>query len=245
MKEESLKPSKGTRPLNKSAAHSKPTQKTSKRPINILLADDHRILREGLVQMFRAEQGMAVIGEADDGKRTIDLVRELNPDVVIMEPGLHGGTGIETAKEILARSPKTKIIALSMSADGLSVLGMVRAGSSGYLVKDCSFEELAHAVRTVASGQTYLSSGITGLVVEDYVSRMSGPRPSGSSSLTSRERDVLRLIAEGRRTREIAETLGVSAKTVESHRRQMMENLNLSSIAALVKYAIREGLASL
>jgi two-component system response regulator NreC len=242
---ESLKRKKGSYSTKKSHLPSRAKQETPKKAISILLAEDHRILRECLVHMFQAEEGMAVIAEADDGKRVVEMARELSPDVVIMEPGLRGGKGIEVTKEILAQSPETKIIALATSSDRHSVLGMIRAGASGYLLKDCSFRELAGAVRTVASGRTYLSSGVTGLVVEDYVCRMSNSLPSGSSNLTTRERDVLRLIAEGRRTKEIASSFGVSAKTIESHRRQIMEKLHLFSIAGLVKYAVREGLASL
>lgn len=245
MKKKALKSGKGTKAVKKSNRPRRPHREAPKRPISILLADDHRILREGLAHMFEVEEGLAVIAEADDGKSAVDLVRELNPDVVIMEPGLPGGRGVEIVKQILAQSPETRIIALSMCSDRLSVLGIMRAGCSGYLLKDCSFKELTNGVRAVASGQNYLSSGITRLVVDEYVCRMSGSPPSESSKLTTREREVLRLIAEGRRTKEIAGSLGVSDKTVESHRRQMMEKLNLSSIAALVKYAVREGLTSL
>jgi len=245
VKKKSTKSQKGTKAAKKSPVLKSPRQEGPKKVIKILLAEDHRIVRECLAHRFQAEEGMAIIAELDDGKKVVDMVREANPDVVILEPGLNGGRGIEITKEIMAQSPNTKIIALAMSSDRLSVLGMIRAGASGYLLKDCSFRELAGAVRTVASGRTYLSSGVTGLVVEDYVCRMSNPSSSGSSNLTARERDVLRLIAEGKRTKEIAGSFGVSAKTIESHRRQIMEKLRLFSVAALVKYAIREGLASL
>jgi two-component system, NarL family, response regulator NreC len=217
----------------------------SRKDIKILLADDHRILREGLLHMFRNEEGIRVLGEVEDGKKLLQMVKELNPDVLIVEPGLPGAEGPETVKEILAHSPKTKIIALSMCKDSASVVGMMRAGSSGYLLKDCSFEELLNAVRMVGGGHTYMSHGIMGIVVKEYVSRMSPPDKRDSSALTQRESEVLRLIAEGKRTKDIASDLGVSSKTIESHRRQIMKKLNLTSIAALVKYAIREGLASM
>jgi two-component system, NarL family, response regulator NreC len=245
MKKKALKSEKGTKAVKKSNLPRRPHREAPKRPIRILLADSHRILREGLVRMFEAEEGMAVIAEANDSDKVVEMVTELNPDVVIIEPGLPGGRGIETVKEIHVQSPTTRIVALSTCTDRLSVLGIMRAGCSGYLLKDCSFKELTNGVRAVASGQNYLSPGITRLVVDEYVCRMSGSPPSESSKLTTRERDVLRLIAEGRRTKEIAKSLHLSIKTVESHRRQMMEKLNLSSIAALVKYAIREGLTSL
>jgi DNA-binding NarL/FixJ family response regulator len=231
--------------MEKSTMPSRQARADSKTPIRIVLVDDNRILREGLARMFRDEEGMRVIAEADDGIDIVGKIRELNPDVVIVEPGLSSGKGISTTKEILAQSPGTKILALSMSADKVSVLELIRAGFSGYLTKDCSFHELTSAIRTVNSGHTYLSSKITGLVVEDYIRRLSGPSPSSSLALTVREQEVLRLIAEGKRTREIAESLDVSPKTVEAHRSHLMEKLRLPGIAALVKYAVREGLTAL
>jgi len=240
-----LMSAKGLSAEKKSTPLSRSRKTGSKGDIRILVANDHRIFREGLLRMLREEEGMAVLAEAEDGKSLLQMVKEMHPDVVIMEPGLPGAGGTETAKEILAQSPGTRIIALSMCSDRASVLGMIRAGSSGYLIKDSSFKELVRAVRAVASGHSYMSPGIMGFVVKEYVSRIDRSPASGASILTDRETEVLRLIADGRRTKEIASSLGVSSKTIESHRRQIMEKLDLSSVAALVKYAIREGLASL
>jgi len=218
--------------------------RAGKAPIKILLADDHIILREGLSLMLREEKDLSVVAEVKDDE-VVKLAGELNPHVVIMEAMTPVTKGVEAAKQILSTCPGTKVIVLSMCNDTPSVLGMLRAGASAYLPKNATFKELLEAVHAVASGRTYLSPDITGLVVADYVHRMSNSGAVRASHLTEREREVLRLIAEGRRTREIASVLGVSSKTIESHRRQIMEKLGLSTIAALVKYAIREGLASL
>jgi two-component system response regulator NreC len=231
--------------LKRSGPRSRQGQQVLKRDIKVLLAHNNRILREGLLHMFRGEEGIRVIGEAEDGKELVRMAKELNPEVVIMESALSGGGGSQAIKEILAQSPTTRIIVLSMFADRSSVLGMIRAGSAGCLLRDCSFDELVRAVRTVGTGHTYMSSGIMGLVVEDYFSRVGRSEAVSSPVLTAKEIEVLRFIADGKSIREIASGLGVSSKTIESHRRQIMERLNLSSVAALVKYAIREGLTFL
>lgn len=235
---------KAPRQMKNATVPDKPLKGGRKVPIKILLADDHVILREGLSHMLREEENFAVVAEGRDDE-VVKLAMKLNPDVVIMEATTPGARGVEATREILSTCPGTKVIVLSTCSDKPSVLGMLRAGASAFLPKGCTFKELLVAVHAVASGRTYLSPDITGLVVADYVHRMNNPGPGGASHLTEREREVLRLIAEGRRTREIASVLGVSSKTIESHRRQIMEKLGLSTIAALVKYAIREGLASL
>ena len=212
--------------------------------IKIILAEDHKITREGLVNMLKNHKGMEVVGEAGNGRDAIRLARELTPDLVIMDVTMPGLNGID-ATRIITSSPKdVRVIALSMYSDKQFVQGMMQAGASGYLLKDCAFDELVHAVRAVIKGDTYLSPGIAGIVVEDYVSRLSKSASSASSILTKREREVLQLISEGESTRHIAAKLAISVKTVETHRRQMMGKIGIRTIAGLTKYAIREGLTS-
>jgi DNA-binding NarL/FixJ family response regulator len=153
--------------------------------------------------------------------------------------------GIEATRQIMAKHPEVKVIALSMHSDKRFVGGMLKAGASGYLLKDCAFGELANAIRAVMGGQTYLSPQIAQVVVEGYV-RQSGPSaPAGAEVLTGREREVLQLLAEGKSTKDIAAVLGLSSRTVETHRQQIMNKLNIHKAAELVKYAIREGIISL
>ncbi len=213
--------------------------------IAVLLADDHKIMRDGLRLLIEREPDMEVVGEAADGRRTVQLVRELSPDVVIMDVTMPHLNGLEATRQIVAEAPKVKVIALSMHSDRRFVAGMLRAGGSGYLLKDCAFEELVRAIRTVAANQTYLSPAITGIVVEDYVRHVPPRKLSAFSVLTPREREVLQLLAEGHTTREIASRLHTSVKTIETHRRHIMGKLGTSSVAELTKYAIREGLTSL
>jgi len=209
----------------------------------IVLADDHQLMRQGLRGLLDREPDMEVVGEADGGRSALALVAELAPNVVIMDVAMPDLNGVEATRKIVAGFPGVRVIALSMHADKRFVAGMLKAGASGYLLKDCAFAELAGAVRTVAAGQVYLSPGIAGLVAEEFAGRFAPDRPG--SPLTGREREVLQLIAEGQATKQIAVRLGLSVKTVETHRRQMMDKLGLHSVAELTKYAIREGLTAL
>ncbi len=219
--------------------------RTRKRIIKVLLADDHRLLREGLRKLLEKEADMETVAEADDGRTAVRLARELSPDVVVMDIGMPDLNGIEATRQIAREAPNVKVLALSMHSNRRFISGMLRAGASGYLLKDCAFGELARAVRTVVANGTYLSSGIAGTVVEDYVLHLSRADSSAFSVLTAKERETLQLLAEGRNTKEIALLLHVSVKTVETHRRQTMEKLDVHSVAELTKYAIREGLTSL
>jgi DNA-binding NarL/FixJ family response regulator len=213
--------------------------------IKIILADDHQIVRHGLRSLLSVEPDMEVVGEAENGRAVVKLVQETSPQVVIMDISMPDLNGIEATRQILADAPRIKIIALSMHSDSLFVLNMFKAGASGYLLKDCALEELVKAVRTVLNRKIYLSPGISDIVIKDFVIGWSPPETSAYSILTTREREVLQLMAEGRNTNQIAENLCLSVKTVEAHRKQLMNKLDIHSVAELTKYAIRQGLTSI
>jgi DNA-binding NarL/FixJ family response regulator len=211
----------------------------------VIVADDHGIMREGLCALIRGLKDMEVVGEAPDGRTAARLARDLSPDLVIMDISMPDLNGIDATRQILHDNPDVKIIALSMHADKRFIAEMFKAGASGYLLKDAAFEELQRAIETVLTNRTYLCSRIAGLVVKDYAEGKPQAKPAGSSELTPRERETLQLFAEGNTTKQIAVRLHVSVKTVETHRRNIMQKLHTDSIAELTKYAIREGLTSL
>lgn len=213
--------------------------------IRIVLADDHKIMREGLRALLEKHADFEIAAEAENGIEAVQLVKKLKPHIVIMDIGMPGLNGIEATRQVTTDAPATKVIALSMHSDKRFVVEMLKAGVSGYLLKDSASEELASAIRAVLSGTPYLSPKITDVVLKDYLSTLTKTEPSAFTVLTPREREVLQLIAEGRTTKEIAAALFVSVKTVETHRQQLMEKLDLRSVAELTKYAIREGLTSL
>ena len=210
--------------------------------IRILLADDHQIVREGLRFLIDSQSDMEVVAEAEDGRTAVKLIQEHIPDVAIMDVGMPYLNGIEATRQIVAEMPGVRVIALSMHDDRRFVSGMLRAGASGYLLKNCASEELIQAVHTVVSNQTYLSPAITGIVVEDYVRQAEEDKPP---VLTNREREVLQVLAEGLSTEQIAAQLHVSPKTVATHRQNIMDKLDLHSIAELTQYAIKSGLITL
>ncbi len=213
--------------------------------IKILIADDHKIFREGLRALIEKQPGMEIIDEVENGRKAIQLVRELLPDVVIMDIAMPNLNGIEATRQIVVKAPSVKVIALSMHSDKRFVVEMLKAGASGYLLKDCAFEELAHAIRAVRINKTYLSPKITEIMIKDYVCLFPKTKLSVSSILTPRQREVLQLLSEGKTTSQTAQDLQVSVKTVETYRQQIMDKLDIHSIAELTKYAIREGLTSL
>lgn len=213
--------------------------------IKVILVDDHHIVREGLRSLIENQADMNVVGEAENGRVAVQLVNEIHPDVVVMDVGMPELNGIDATRQILTENPTIKVIGLSMHADRRYIMEMLKVGASGYLLKDCAFEELVVAVRTVKSNQIFLSPKIENLILKDYVYRLKKGDHSAYSILTVREREVLQLIAEGKTTKQIADTLKISSKTVETYRQQMMEKLDIFSIADLTKYAIREGLVSL
>jgi two-component system, NarL family, response regulator NreC len=214
------------------------------RSIRILVADDHQIVREGLRKLLETEQDMEVVGEAEDGRAALELARKLIPDVVVMDVKMPKMTGIDASRQIHAESPGTKIIALSIYEDLRFVTNMFRAGAKGYLLKECAFEELAQAVRSVMANRTYLSPQVADNVLQDYISQSDGPKPSAYSALTSREREILKLLSEGKRSRQIANLLDISVKTADTHRLHIMRKLGLKNMVDLTKFAIREGLTT-
>jgi len=213
--------------------------------IKILLADDHKLLRQGLRSLIEEQPDMDVIAEAEDGRSIIKLAAKLRPDIVVMDISMPGLNGIEATRQITAKDAGVKVLALSMHADRLFIVEMLAAGASGYLLKDCAFEDLIRAIHVLVEGRTYLSPKISDMVVNDYARRIPKTKLSGLSILTAREREALQLMAEGRSTREIAGILRLSVKTVETYRQQIMDKLDIHNIAELTKFAIREGLTSL
>jgi len=210
----------------------------------ILLADDHTILRYGLGHSIQQQDDMEVVGQAQDGLQVIELVRKQSPDVVLMDIEMPTMNGIEATREIGQDFPSVRIIALSMHSTKKFVREMFKAGASGYLLKDCEFDELKLAVQTVMAGKTYLSPSVTNVVVDNYIISSEPRVPSVFVKLTPREREVLQLTAEGHTTKQTGLKLHISPKTVESHRLRIMDKLQLDNVARLTKYAIQEGLTS-
>jgi len=213
--------------------------------IRIILADDHRIVREGLRSLLEGQPDMEVVAEAEDGQEAVQLVRELVPDVVIMDVTMPGVNGIMAAHQVMAGYPDVKVIALSMHADKRFVMKMLDAGAAGYLLKDCAFEELARAIKAVIAGNTYLSPEVTGVVIDAYRHRWVEPDPTDKPILSRRELEVVELIVADKSTKEIAAALKVTNKTIETHRRHVMKKLGVDSIAGITLWAIQEGLVTI
>lgn len=213
---------------------------TSKR---VLLAEDHQLVRAGIRKLLESVQGFEVIAEASDGREALRLVRELRPDIVLTDIAMSGLNGMEATARITREFPKVRTIVLSMHTSEEYVLQALRAGAAGYIVKEAATAELELALRAVANGGSYLSPAISKKVVDEYLNNSSsdaGPL----DRLTPRQREILQLVAEGKSTREIAAMLHVSVKTVETHRAQLMERLDIYDVPGLVRYAIRVGMIS-
>ncbi|WP_373497795.1 response regulator [Desulfococcus sp.] len=213
--------------------------------IRVLIADDHAIVREGFRALIDQQADMQVVGEAENGRKAVLLAKRLLPDVIIMDVSMPDLNGIDATHQIRSEVPKTKIIALSMHSDKRFVSGMLKAGVSGFLLKECAFRELTTAIHAAVAGGHYLSPKIAATVVQDYVRQTDALPASSSQPLTLREREVLQMLAEGGNTRDIAAALHISVKTVEARRRSIMEKLRITTLADLIKYALREGLTSL
>ena len=213
--------------------------------LKLLLADDHRLFRDGLRTILEKHAEIDIVGETVDGSETVQTAIRLKPDIILMDISMPNLNGIDATRKILAERPLTKIIMLSMHSDQRYVIESLRAGATGYLLKDCAVDELMAAILTVAKDQVYLARSIAGLVLKDYINLVASKPSSVFSTLSAREREVLQLLAEGKSTKDISSELEVSVKTVETHRKQIMDKLNIHNIAQLTKYAIREGLTPL
>jgi DNA-binding NarL/FixJ family response regulator len=211
----------------------------------VLLVDDHRLFRSGLHSLLAKRPNIEIVGEAEDGVSAVRMALGLAPDIVLMDISMPKLNGIEATRQIIAQNEATRVIVLSMHADRRFVIEALKAGARGYLLKDSAIEEVLKAIDAIMSNQVYLSRRITNIVVEDYVQMAKSSGSTVYSLLSAREREVLQLVAEGRNTKEIASHLNVSVKTVETHRKQVMDKLGLHTIAELTKYAIREGLTEL
>jgi DNA-binding NarL/FixJ family response regulator len=213
------------------------------RLVRVLLADDHALVRAGFRTLLETIPGVHVIADADNGQDALRLIEEHRPDIAILDISMPGLNGLEAAARVSAEFPSVRVIILSMHANEEYVLRALQAGASGYLLKDADPAELELAVTAVANGDTYLSPPVSRHVIDDYVRRVSDRR-GPLDTLTPRQREVLQLIAEGNTTRQMAQVLGVSAKTIETHRAQLMERLDIHDIAGLVRFAIRTGVVS-
>ncbi len=211
----------------------------------IVIADDHRIVRQGLRSLVEQESDLEVVGMAADGRQALLMTRRLIPDVVIMDISMPDLNGIDATCQIVKEVPGVKVIALSMHSEKQLIDGMLRAGASGYLLKESAFEELIKAIRIVCAGKKYLSPDVTDIVLQDYLNPSIDNDHPLTPDLTLREREVLQLIVEGCATKEVANRLNISIKTVESHRSRIMNKLGLHTVAELTKYAIRCGITSL
>ena len=212
--------------------------------MKILLADDHAIIRDGLATLLK-QSDHEIVGEAVDGRSAVQMALELKPDIVVMDIGMPGMNGIEATRHLIEQAAELHVIALSMHSDATYVGRMLQAGARAYLLKESAFDELEEAIDNVQRGRIFLGSKIQGVVVGDYVDRLGGKRPTSPVTLTNKEREVLQLVAEGKSTKEIAQALSITVKTVETHRHNIMNRLGIRSIAQLTKYAIRQGLTSL
>ena len=213
--------------------------------VRLLLADDHVMMREGLKALLAKEADFTVVGEAENGKALVALAQKTSAQVVLMDVTMPDLNGIEATRKLLKAIPNCRVIALSGHSNGEFVREMLKAGASAYVVKSRAYEELVRAIREVMKGKKYLSPDVAQGVVDAYVEVASSTRENPAFIvLTDRERETLQLIAEGKSTKEVADGMGVSVKTIETHRHNIMEKLNLHSVAELTKYAIREGLTS-
>jgi DNA-binding NarL/FixJ family response regulator len=211
----------------------------------ILLVDDHALVREGLRALLTSNAETQVIGEASTGREALELARNLDPDVILMDVGMPDLNGFEATRQMKSTAPGARVIALSTHSDKRYVLAMLEAGARGYIVKSAAGEELVRAIETVNRNQIYLSPAIAGVVVDSYLGREYPEEGIGAALLGSREREVLQLLAEGKSSPEIAAVMHISVSTVETHRRNIMRKLDLHSVAELTKFAVREGLTQL
>ena len=211
--------------------------------MKVVLADDHNLVRKGIRALLEAMPEVRVVGESADGREALEMIDRLRPDVALVDITMPGLNGLEVAGRVAKSSPNTRVLILSMHAGEVYVAQALRAGVAGYLLKDAADDELSLALRAVARGDVYLSPRISRQVVERYI-RAAAAEPDPLAGLTDRQREILQLVAEGRSSKEIASMLGLSVKTVEAHRGQIMERLGVHDVTGLVRFAIRVGLIS-
>ena len=210
-----------------------------------MLADDHKLIRAGLVLVVQQQPGLSVIGEADDGRQAVQLVESLKPDVVVMDIGMPNLNGIEAARQITASRPDTAVVILSMHADEGYVLRALKAGARAYLLKDSATTDLVQAIRAVVEGKSFFSPAVSKVLLQDYMRKLRRTGAEDSYDLLSpREREVLQLVAEGQSNKEVANLLNLSTYTVETHRAKIMQKLNLKGVPELILYAVRKGIIS-
>lgn len=211
----------------------------------VIIGDDHRMFRDGLRALLEKEADIEIVGEAGDGRTVVNISNELLPDVVLMDISMPDLSGIEATRQITRDNPQIKVIALSMYADRRFIYAVMKAGASGYLIKDCAYEEVVQAIRTVIVGHVHFGPCILDIIAKDYVDQVQDCGLSVYTILTEKEREILQLIAEGNGVRDIAAKLNLSSKTIETHRQKIMSKLKITNVAGLTKYAISEGLTSL
>jgi len=214
------------------------------KPYRILLADDHALVRAGIRSLLEKLPDTEIVGEAGDGREALSLAQARQPNIVLMDVAMPGLNGLEAVARLQKECPEVKVLVLSMHANEEYVIQALRAGACGYLLKDAATVELELALQAVGRGENYLSPAISRQVIDDYMARVSG-QPGALEHLTPRQREILQLIAEGKNTKEIAALLSVSIKTVETHRAQLMDRLDIHDVPGLVRHAIRKGLISL
>jgi two-component system response regulator NreC len=215
------------------------------RKIKVVVADDHTILRQGIKALLDNQEGIEVVGEAKDGREAIKTIEELLPDVILMDIAMPGLNGLEATRRIKKKFPKVKVVVLTMHANEEYIFQILNAGADGYLVKEAAFQDLISAINAVHRGEAFMSPSISKKVMTDYIQRAQGEEKVGFDTLTTREREILQLVAEGNSNKKIAEALFISPKTVETHRAHIMDKLNIHDRAGLIKYAIRKGMINL
>jgi two-component system response regulator NreC len=214
-------------------------------PIRILLADDHTLMRRGLRALLERQNGFAVVAEAADGREAVEIAAALSPDVAVIDIGMPNLNGIEAARRITEKRPETAVVILSMHADESYVLRALKSGARGYLLKDSPEEDLIHAIRAVHNGKAFFSPEISKMLAEDYMRQMRQRGVEDSYELlTPREREILQMLGEGNSNKEVATKLNLSLHTVETHRGNLLEKLNLHNTAELILYAVRKGIVA-
>jgi len=211
----------------------------------VVVVDDHKIMRDGLRNILENESNIEIIGEADNGRDAVKLILDKKPDIAIMDIGMPEMNGVEATRQIIKESSDVKIIALSMHYDMQFVQGMIKAGAKGYLLKDCAGAELITAIKAVSQDNTYICQEITNSLIDDFSKAQSVEYVGDESILTNRENEILQLLTEGKTTKQIAQDLFISVKTVEAHRTNIMHKLDIRNLPELTKYAIRKGITSL